>query len=153
MIPIIIGILAVAALSILGTLLVQRVMRPRRGPPGTHSDDPPLTVEDLRHASNVLQLRPPARRPHLLEDLIVAVRDVQAQREAEPTYYEPEDYRCARFAAADAAEKCVTCGEGRQDLDPGFSAGRCCFCGYWGVPPGPEREAMRAERRAQAKEG
>lgn len=44
---------------------------------------------------------------------------------------------------------CRTCKEATQDVDPGLSNGVCCYCGYWGVPPGPEREAHRAKRRSQ----
>lgn len=45
---------------------------------------------------------------------------------------------------------CNRCGEEPRGEDPGLSAGVCAFCGYWGLPPGPAREKLRAERRAQA---
>lgn len=42
---------------------------------------------------------------------------------------------------------CILCHEEPREGDPGMSAGVCCFCGYWRIPPGAEREKLRAERR------
>lgn len=52
---------------------------------------------------------------------------------------------------------CDKCGEVPRGTDPGLSETppqsgtfTCAFCSYWNVPPGPEREKMRATREAQA---
>jgi len=45
-------------------------------------------------------------------------------------------------------EKCSRCGEARRMDDPGLSNSVCCWCGYWDVPPGPEREEARKRRAA-----
>lgn len=48
---------------------------------------------------------------------------------------------------------CSTCGEIRLENDPGlhYSNGKfiCVFCGYWGVPPGPDRDKLRAGRSSE----
>lgn len=41
---------------------------------------------------------------------------------------------------------CTTCGEVPHQSDPVLSNGVCVYCGYWGIPKGPERAAMRARR-------
>jgi hypothetical protein len=48
-----------------------------------------------------------------------------------------------------AKESCARCFEAPRRNDPGMSNGLCVFCGYWDIPPGPTREAMRAKRDAQ----
>lgn len=48
--------------------------------------------------------------------------------------------------------QCSTCHETAQWMDPLFSGGICIYCGYWNIPPGPEREADRAERAAHKRD-
>lgn len=49
---------------------------------------------------------------------------------------------------------CAVCGEVPRVDEPGLSFRpaigdhACVWCDYWGVPPGPEREAARQERVA-----
>lgn len=47
------------------------------------------------------------------------------------------------------ASPCILCNEVPRGLDPGLVNGVCCFCGYWSIPPGPERESLRAQREKQ----
>lgn len=70
----------------------------------------------------------------------------------------PRTRRCDRAWKVGALSRnlrlrsCDTCGEHARGNDPGLSprydgAMICAFCGYWGVPPGPERERMREARQ------
>lgn len=46
---------------------------------------------------------------------------------------------------------CRECNEVPRTEDPALSSGVCCYCGYWGIPPGTEREAHRTRRRSEVR--
>ncbi len=50
-------------------------------------------------------------------------------------------------------ERCHTCNDTPHPSDPALvkQNGKmvCCFCGYWGIFPGREREELRRKRMEQ----
>lgn len=44
----------------------------------------------------------------------------------------------------------TTCGEAPCESDPALSNGVCAWCGYWNVPPGPQRDLLRRSRAQNA---